>query len=83
MNTYESIKSRINSYVELQETHLQLMNAFNLLSAAEFSESEINNVVFSEYDALDAAEVDEDCAMYQEIRDLQHDIVAFFVDFNN
>lgn len=64
--------------IECPKTALLLRNSVNSLQNAEYTNDEIKELIFSEDDALDSGEIEEDSLMWQEVRDLQHDIVSMF-----
>ena len=84
MATYESIKKVIDSRFlfdpELQETYNCLNQCLDAARENEgaWEQSDLHNLVFSEMDALESGEVSEDCDMWEEIRDIQQDIVSLY-----
>ncbi|EKO3565640.1 hypothetical protein P0E95_001984 [Vibrio metschnikovii] len=83
----ETIKKAIDQYLfdaELQETYNRLNQALDYAVEARFDENsnftqeDVETYIFSENDALDSGEVAEDTELWNDIRDIQHSIVAYF-----
>lgn len=85
--SHEIIKTAIDQYLfdaELQETYYRLNLALDYAVEARsnengnFTQQDVETYVFSENDALDSGEVSEDTQLWNDIRDIQHSIVAYF-----
>ena len=82
--SYEDIKNVIDLRFlfdqDLQETYNRLNQC--LETAREYKgiweNSDIEDYVFSEMDATESCELEEGCLMWDDIRDIQHDIVDYF-----
>jgi len=80
-----TIHSRIQKIeVEAFEVASMLERQVARFICAEYTKEELNNIVFGEDDALEqAGEIEKDSLLWQEVRNLQHDIVEEYASENN
>lgn len=80
MNAYQTIKNQIVKTLEIEapETMVKLLNVLDyVVSGEDYNSTELNNdIVFSDRDVLDSQdEIQEDTALWEEVREIQHSIV--------
>lgn len=85
--TRESLKVKIDKFLldpDLQSTYYRLNLALDYAVEARndenknFTKQDVENYIFSDLDALDCGEVAEGTQLWDEIRDIQCDIVSYF-----
>jgi hypothetical protein len=85
--TRETIKAQIDAYqfdANMQNTYYKLNQALDFAVDALFDDNEnftkqdVENYIFSDNDALDSGEVSEGTEAWEDIREIQHQIVNIF-----
>lgn len=81
--TYASIQAKINDLKAGADEELMnqlniLHDQFNRAGAAEWSKDELSDLIKSDSDILDSGVIDEETALWDQVREIQDDIILFF-----
>lgn len=81
--SYQDIKKSINDLkidadVELMDLLNELHNQLEVAGNAEWDRDELSDFIKSDNDVLDSGVISEDSALWEEIRNIQDSIIAFF-----
>ena len=75
----ETLTERIeNLMIDHSELAGGLAQQMTTLQAAEYTKEEAEDLIFSEDDWLETSGIEEDSKLWEEVRDLQHDIINEF-----